>query len=65
MSKFRVTLVTRGSRSGMIEEERVGDYESVVVAMKAAKKAAGRGAKFRRKGIDMLYAGPKGSAYIV
>lgn len=60
--KFYVELVKKGD--GPVKTEKVGYFDTKPEALKAAKKAAGRGAKFFTKGTSYGYDGPDGMVYV-
>lgn len=55
----RVTLVTNEMATVM-----VGEFATTKKALAAAKRAAGRGATFVRRGVDSGYRGPLGMAWV-
>lgn len=59
---YQVSLVFE--EDGLIKESDGRNYDTLTKAMAAAKKLAGRSAKFVRKGVSIMYVGPNGAAYI-
>lgn len=61
---YRVTLVVDGQPPFVIATEIVGEYPTISAAMTAAKRAAGRRARYSSRGVDSCYVGPDGTAWI-
>lgn len=61
---MNVQLAT-STETGSIQFARLpGEYATKAQAMKAAKKAAGRGARYTGDNLSIRYSGPNGTAYV-
>ena len=61
---FTVTLATTDSTDRVTCKE-IGRVSDKTKAMALAKRTAGRGAEFSRRGESIAYVGPKGAAYVI
>jgi hypothetical protein len=63
ITQYHVSLVTRDPND-LVTEAAVGSYATMAAAQKAAKRAAGRSARWHRAGVSG-YRGPNGLAAII
>ena len=64
MDAMVYAIWTASDETGSVEINRAPDAKTMALAMRAAKRLAGRGAHFVRRGVDYGYAGDACTAWI-